>query len=788
MISAPLLAALVVAAPLPPGYEDLGEVALQVGAGVEVDADACPVAGEYRVRISSDDPDLVPRLQLLSHAAVRSVSVDAPDGGLIRISFRLDPDVLWADASVDATGELTVGFAGVAGESSQPSLTEVLESSVAGRRKSPLSEETGFLPLGEGSPWSFVSFPLHPPVVQAFIPITDTARPDEAVPPLVATADLFDALEVREVAKVEGASWWFEAADHFMLVASEFSDDATFEAALALTGEALYLSGGNDEAYEYFERVLATFPDSPRAGWYLFGRGLAKQGMGRHTSALEDLEAAVAQLPSEARGMPIAAMVASLASMDRWDAAFALSTALRRGWPDTYFDPWLEAELAYRAEDPQRTSELLKTMQELDDPRRPLVLVRLADCAWLNGDDDAFLYWLASARASGDSSAAIMAQLRRLEWQILGGEEVSYPTVLAELRALAAVEPRAGLEVALAEGAFLHADHMLLDACRLDRATLRNYPDFPAADAVETRMCRAASTLMDVAHEDGDRLAEAGVYMEFVDGREARACIEPELLRRGGAVLASMGLWEQARRSLSTLMVHEDLTPVEREAVVLQLGRIYLETGRIPDGLETIEYYRKSLDSHELADEAELLAGELVLARGGEGDARKALDMAVPLARRPRDAALQRRAARLQGRASVVLRDWKTCAEGYELSRRTEERDADWHYDGLLLGWALVHDGRSADAAIVLEGVDPEQLSEAAQAPYSFALARAYRGLDREAEAEALLHEARAEGGETAWVDLSGLELDDVAWDARFEQLVSVPGAPDPTVGEPSEP
>ncbi len=788
MIAAPLLAAFIVAAPLPPGYEDLGEVALQVGSGVEVDTDACPVAGEYRVRVSSADPDLLPRLQALTHPSVRAVRVNTPSDGITQITFKLNSGVLWADTEVDATGELTVRFAGVASEGATPSLTEVLETSVAGRRKSPLSEETGFMPLGEGSPWSFVSFPLHPPVVEPFIPISETARPADAVPPLVATADLFDALEVRKVAAVEGDSWWFEAADHFMLVASKLSDDATFEAALALTGEALYLSGGNDEAYEYFERVLAAYPDSPRSGWYLFGRGLAKQGMGRHTSALEDLEAAVAGLPSEERGMPIAAMIASLASLDRWDAAFALSTALRSGWPDTYFDPWLEAELAYRAEDPARTSELLETMQELDDPRRPLVLVRLADCAWLNGDDDAFLYWLASARASGDASAGIMAQLRRLEWQILGGEVVSYPTVIAELRSLAAVEPRAGLEVALAEGAFLHRDHMLLDACRLDRETLRNYPDFPAAAAVETRLCNAASMLMEVAHEDGDQLEEAGVFMDFVDGREARACIDPDLLRRGAAVLESLGLWEQARRSLSNLMVHEDLTPVEREGVVLHLGRIYLETGRVPDGLETIDYYRDSLDSHELQDEADLLAAQLVLARGGEGDARKALDMAGPLTDGRKDASVQRRAARLKGRAAVVLRDWKACAEGYEQARRTDERDADWHYDGLLMGWALVHDGRSAEAAAVLEGVDPEELAEPAQAPYGFALARAYRGLDREAEAEALLQSARIQAGETAWVDLSRLELDDVAWDARFEELISVPGAPDPTVTEPSEP
>ncbi len=788
MIFAPLLAALVVAVPVTSDLEVLGEVALQVGVDVSVDADACPIAGQYRVRIASEDPDLVLRLQRISHPVVRGVTVEALSEGATQASFLLTPDVLWATASVDRTGQLTVGFSGVSAEGAQPTLTEVLEASVSGRRKSPLSEETGFMPLGEGSPWSFVDFPLHPPVVQAFIPIADKPRPDDAVPPLVATADLLDALEVREVAKVDGAGWWFEAADRFMVVSSELGDDATFEAALALTGEALYLSGGNDEAYEYFERVLAAFPDSPRRGWYLFGLGLAKQGMGRHPTALEDLEASVAQLPAEDRGLPIAAMIASLASLDRWDAAFELSTTLRRGWPDTFFDPWLEAELAYRAEDPRRTSELLETMQELDDPRRPLVLVRLADCAWLNDDSDAFLYWLASARSSGHASAAIMSQLRRLEWQILGGEEVSYPTVIAELRALAAVEPRAGLEVALAEGAFLHADDMLLDACRLDRETLRNYPDFPAAGAVETRMCRAASQLMQVAQETEDPLAEAGVFLDYVDGREARACIEPDLLRRGTDVLESLGLWEQARRSLSTLMVHPDLAPVEREAVVLRLGRIYLETGRIPDGLETVDYYRRSLESRDLSDEADLLEAELVLARRGEGAAATALELAVPLASDAGELQLRRRAARLAGRSAIQIKDYKACIAGMSQARETEDHDVDWHHDGVLLGWALVHAGKPAEAAAVLEGVDSEQLAPAARAPRGYALARAYRELDRDDEAEALLEQVTTEGAETAWVDVSSLVLDDVAWDARFEQLLSVPGAPDPTIEEPSEP
>lgn len=788
MTLAPLLAALVVAVPLSSNLEVLGEVALQVGTEVGVDADACPVAGEYRVRITSDDPELAPRLQRLTHPMLRGVTTEVLADGSIQASFQLASEVLLANASVDRAGELTIGFSGVPAEAAQPTLTEVLEVSVAGRSKSPLSEETGFMPLGEGSPWSFVEFPLHPPVVEAFIPVVQTPRPEAVVPPLMATPELLDALEVREVAKVEGGAWWFEAADRFMVVAAELGDDATFEAALALTGEALYLSGGNDEAYVYFERALSAYPESPRRGWYRFGLGLAKQGMGRHSAALEDLEASVAELPPQDRGLPLAAMVASLASMDRWDAAFELASTLRRGWPDTFFDPWLEAELAYRAEDPRRTSKLLETMQELDDPRRPLVLVRLADCAWLNDDTDAFLYWLASARSSGDASAGIMAQLRRLEWQILGGEEVSYPTVIAELRALAAVEPRAGLEVALAEGAFLHADDMLLDACRLDRDTLRNYPEFPASDAVETRMCNAATELMQVARETEDPLAEAGVFLDYVDGRQARACIDPDLLRRGTDVLESLGLWEQARRSLSSLMVHPDLTPVEREAVVLRLGRIYLETERVPDGLETVDYYRKNLESRDLSDEADLLEAELILARRGEGDAARALELGHLVVSNAGDPQLRRRAARLVGRSAVQVKDWKACAAGLRLARETAERDAGWHHDGVLLGWALVHDAGHAEAATVLEGVDPEQLAPAARAPHGYALARAYRQLGRETEAEVMLRQVTTDGAETAWADVSSLVLDDVAWDARFEQLLSVPGTPDPSVVAPSEP
>jgi len=784
----PLLVLLLTA--VPSDTRPLGELVLDLGPGAVVEPDVCPVWGEYRVRITSNDPQIASRIQAVRHPAVRDVAVIGRGEGSVVALFNLQPDVLWVDASQDADGRLTLLLAGNPDDTPTPTLAEVASMAVAGRTKAVSSEEMGFMPLGEGSPWSFVSFPLYPPVVEAFLPVSEsmTGKPAELEIGIPPTADLLAGLEVRTSAIAEGGAWWFEAADHFVLAASTLADDATHEGALALAGEALYLCGGNDEAFEYFDRAISAFPGSPRTGWYLLGRGLASQGMSRHEAAIRDFEDAAALLPSESRGLPLAALVASLASADRWDAAFELSRTLRRGWPRTHLDPWLEAELAYRAEDPEITRQLLEALQEKDDPRRPLALVRLADCAWLADDSEAFLYWLSSARASGDSTAAVMAQLRRLEWQVLGGEQVSYPTVLAELRSLAAIEPRARLEVALAEGMFLHNDNMLLDACRSDRDTLRSFGSFPAAAQVEARMCGAASELMEVAHIEGDRVFEAGVFLDFIDRRQVPECIDPDLLSRGADVLESLGLWEEARRSLSVLMVHEDLTPPQRERVVLRLGRIYLVSGRLEDGLRSVKYYRDSLSSRTLKLEADLLEAELVLARGGPGDLDGARELADGVLRDSSEPELRRIALRVVGRACIEQETWALASDALAGSRAlAPQDDDDQHRDGLLLGWALVQRGDAEEAVRVLEGIDPQRLAPVTRGAYAYISARALRGSGEDAAAEERLSDRALLDENNPWFDLSGRELGDLAWEHRYQALVSVPGPSGPPAEIPSE-
>ena len=785
---APLLVLLLTSAPA--GSQPLGELVVDIGPGAELEADSCPVWGEYRLEITTTNPQIASSIQAIQHPLVRDVTaIGRDDVGLVAL-FQLQPSVLWVDASTDATGRLTLTFAGVEEGATRPTLAEVAEVAVSDRRKAESSSDKGFMPLGEGSPWSFVSFPLYPPVVNAFLPVSSslTGSPSDTDPGIVPTADLLDGLEIRTTAIAEGDAWWFEAADRFILVAASLGDDATHEGALALAGESLYLCGGNDEAFEYFDRAIGAFPGSRRVGWYLLGRGLASQGMNRHQSAIRDFEDAAAKLPTEFRGEPLAALVASMASADHWDAAFELSRTLRRGWPRTHIDPWLEAELAYRAEDPEVTRRLLMELQELDDPRRPLALVRLADCAWLADDSEAFLYWLSSARASGSRDASIMAQLRRLEWQVLGGEKVSYPAVLAELRSLAAVEPRARLEVALAEGMFLHNDHMLLDACRMDRDTLRSFGSFPAAAQVEARMCLAASELMEVAHSDGDLVFEAGVFLDFIDRRQVPVCIDPDLLSRGADVLEALGLWEEARRSLGVLMVHPDLTPLQRERVVLRLGSIYLGTGRIEDGLRTVKYYRESLPTEELGAEADLLEAQLILERGGPGEHKKALDLADALLRGGASEELRRSALRVVGRACIELEQWKRAADALAGARALAPGDDDdVHQDGLLLGWALVRNGKDEEAVRVLQGVDPQRLAPVSRGAYAYIHARALRGSGEADTAEALLADRNLLTGANPWSDLAQRELGDLAWERRYEALVSVPGPSAPAAEAPSE-
>ena len=781
MSLAPMLTLLLVAAPV--GSAPLGDIVRPVGSNARFEADASPIWGQYRVQVESADPALPAAIQAVRHPAIRSANAIARGDGSLVALFELDSKVRGVETSLDAPGRLRLRLWGVSGGAADATLSELLAEAVRDRPRAAESDALGFMPLGEGSPWSFVTFPLHAPPVDIFIPVAEdaVAASSASVPTLAATADLWPGLELRKTAAVDGGAWWAETADSFVLVASTLSDDATHEGALALAGEAYYLSGGNDEALEYFDRVLAAFPGSPRTGWYLFGRGLASQGMGRHARALEDFEAAARQLPSGEWGQVLAGLTASLAALDRWDEAFELSRSLRRGWPRMHLDPWLEAELAYRAEDPRIATQLLDALQEVDDPRRPLVLLRLSDCAWLSGDKEAFLYWLSSARATGDRSADIMVRLRRLEYQVMGDEQVSYPKALAELRSLAAIEPLAGLEVALAEGRYLHDTDMLLDACRMDRDTLRSYPDFPAAIRVEARMCRAAAVLMEIAHESGDSLFEAGVYLDFVDRRQAAACNDPQLVQRGADVLESLGLWEEARRSLSVLMVLEQVPPADRDQVVLRLGRLYLEAGRIADGLKSVEYFRDSRASRDLDVSADLLEIELVLVRGGEGDSKEARRLTRALLEKKLMPAQEREAQRLNGRAALALAQWKAAAASLERAHAIGPADDDANHDGVLLGWALVRCGRAADAAVALERVAPERLETRARAAYAYVSALAYRDLGRDGEAEALLADSSLVGTDNTWSDMSNQELEEIAWEHRLEELISVPSLVPPS-------
>jgi tetratricopeptide (TPR) repeat protein len=759
----------------------LGELEVSLGSGVQVDADLCPLWGSWRVHARYADAQAPARLQALEHDSLRSVHVaGSPDGGLL-ITFTLTEDVLWAEAEMDAVGILTVRLSGDPDAGTSRTTLESMDTAIEGRSKAVGSLDRGYMPLGEGSPWSFVTFPLVPPIDGPFVPVQGVATAAGAVPGLEPTEGLQRGLAVRSEAAKHGGSWWNAAAEEFMLAVAALGDDPTHEGALSLTGEALYLAGANDEAEYYFERVLSAFPESPRRGLYLLGKGLAQQGMGRHAQALADLELAARALPRSEQGPPLAAVIGSLASMNRWDAAYEMTRTLNRGWPGTAIDPWLEAELSYRAEDAEYTIELLEGLEKMDDSRRPLVLVRLADCAWLTDDATALSFWLASALGSGDPVADVMVRLRKLERRLIDDnfaaeDDLSYPTMIAQLRALAEVEPRAALEVALAEARYLYANEMYLDACRLDRETLRLHPEFPAARAIEARMCGGASVLMAVAHDSDDALREAGLYLEFVDRREAGACMEPGLVGRGVDVLESLGLWDEARRSLSVMMVHKDLDPQLREELVLRLARVYLASDRVADGLRTVDYYRETRASEALEAEAEALELQLILARNGEGDAAEVLERVDPLLSRPLDPALEISVRRTEGRAAIHQHEWAAAADALARARDLTSDD-DTLQDGVLLGWAALRAERSEQSIAVLESLAPERLAPQARAARLYCLTRAYRDVGRTAEAEAMLAEVAGDPGNGAWADLALHESTDLDWERRFEALVSVPGA-----------
>ncbi len=791
----PVIALLAIAPPAA-ARTALGEISVPLGSGAQVEADLCPLWGHWRLQARFADAGAPGRLRAIAHAAVVAMDVsDGADGSLV-ITLGLAPDVLWADAEVDGVGVLHARFWGADPEQPRPSVFEVVDEAIQERPKAVSSLERGYMPLGEGSPWSFVEFPLKPPLSGPFVPVEGGGASVVRVEGLERTAALLPGMERRVQAVQHGRSWWDETAEAFVMTVAALGDDPTHEGALALAGEALYLAGAHDEAEYYFERVLSAFPASPRRGCYLLGQSLALQGMGRHPQALAGFEQAALALPDGQRGLALAAIVGSLASMDRWDAAHELMTSLHRGWPATELDPWLEAELSYRAEDAAHTIELLEELEKLDDQRRPLVLVRLADCAWLEDDSEALSFWLASALGSGSRIADVMVRLRKLERQLLDEDFAmeedapSYPRTIAELRALAEVEPRAALEVALAEARYLYANEMYLDACRLDRETLRTYPEFPSAREIEARMCEGAGILMAVAHESDDALQEAGLYLDFVDRREAADCMDPDLVGRGVDVLESLGLWEEARRSLSVMMVHRDLEPLAREELVLRLARVYLASERVDDGLRTIEYYRDTRATPALEDEAEVLELQLTLARNADGDAAEVLRRAVALDDRTLEPDLELSLRRTEGRAALYQQRWDRASVALARARALGEGE-NAQQDGVLLGWARLRADQPQLCVEVLEAMDPDHLAPPARAARTYTLTRALRAVGRIDEAEALLAQAAADPSIGAWADLARHEATDLDWERRFEALVSVPtvdlGGPAADEDTPSE-
>ncbi len=747
---------------------------LELGHEARAEWDPCPIWGELRVQVWRGDVDLPRRVERLRHDLLDSARMEVRDDASTVIVFDLADDVEGARTGCDEHGRLRIERGSRAEDARSPALTELLEEAV------PTSQDTlmgtmGYLPLGAASPWSFVPESLYPPMASGFLAVGSPGDDPEQSTSLVRTPDLGPGLEARAKA-IDGGDpvWWDEAASRFQLVASRLEDESTHESTLALAGESFYLSGAYDEAAVYFDRASRSFSYTPRAGWFLLGRGLAQQGMGRHDLAIADLELAGEALPVEARGKALIALATALASAGRMEQAHAVAEAVRRGWTHTPMDPWLEAELAYRAAEPKRAAELLVKLLDMDPGRQHLVLVRLVDCAMMRDDEADFQYWLGELRVEASRRASLMERLRKLEWELLaGGGETEFPDAIAQLRVLTEVDPSVALEVALVEAAFLHENGMLLDGCRLDKETLRFHGDFMGRRQVEARMCRNAGQLMETAEAAGNTVLAAGLFVEFIDHRESAVCNEPDLLWRVAGNLERLQLAPELRRVLTSMLSDERVADERRDQILLRLARLYLDQGRVEEGLETVAYYRREAVAGSDSAEADVLAAELLLVAGRVDEAAA---MIAPWLEDDLPGELQVEACEVAGQVALRQQRWSDAAR--ELGRARLADPGEPEAEAVVLeAWALYRAGESEPASELLATLDLASMSRPSREAAMFLRAKALRDSGDIEGAQALLGDTTWEGAKPFWATFVTEEAAELAWYRKMGQLIGVPHA-----------
>ena len=782
---APLGIALAVLVLATPAQARRGPLVLELGADARAEWDPCPLWGEQRIQVWRADIDRARQVENLEHRAIASAYLEPREDASVVVVLRLADPIADTEIDLDHEGRLSLTARERAEDERQPALTEYV-ARILGEAADHPGEQLGYLPLGAASPWSFVSQPLVPDVTHAFLALAEGEVDPQVSTILVPTPSLDAGLEART--KASGGAdpaWWVEAAGRFQLVASTLEDDLTHEGALALGGEAFYMSGAFDESMIFFDRAARSFSYTPRAGWYLMGRGMAHQGMGRYETALDDLEQAGAALPTEHRGRVLVALATTLAAMERMREGNALAAAARRGWPDVPIDRWLEAEMAYRADEPRRAARLLVRLLDADPARQHLVLVRLVDCAMMRDDEADVGYWLGELKAEATNRALLVERLRRLEWELLNASPaLDFPDAIAQLRALAEADPSVALEIALAEAAFLHHNGMLLDGCRLDHETLRFHGGFMGRLQVEERMCESAAQLIEMARDEDNTVLAAGLYLEYVDRRQAPACSEPELVWAASRDLRELNLDDESRRALTAMLSDERVVGERRIAVLLELADLYRAANRTDEGLRTLTYLREAGTSEVESFHADVLEAELLLGAGRIDEA-AARTAGLEADRMPSQ--LGARADRVAGHVALRQGEWGAAADSLTRARRRVDGQVAVG-DQVLEAWALYRDGRVDPADALLSTLDLESCSATAREGATFLRAKVLRARGHAEEAEALLAEYEFSETPAFWSGLASEESADLVWYRRMDALIGVPSAFDSdATGSPSD-
>lgn len=760
---------------LPAAIAGGAPLSIQLGPGADANWDPCPIWGQFHVQVLSGRPELTADLLATEHPSLQRVTVS---GEATRLTATFDLAAGVTDIGVQLNGDAAAGRDLVLTfESSEVRGTLPLTEQLAARlavQPTPggVVTTSGLMPVGATSPWTLLATREAPQAHAAFVLLDENWQTTLQQTEGIADLDpLAEGLEARSHASQGGdGSWWVEAAARFQLAAAITSPGEINIPALALAGESLYHAGAMSPSAVYFDRALEAAQGTESAPWYQLGRGLAVQGMGRHDQAMDDLEAAGMALPAQDRAAPLAAMMFSLAIQERHSEALALMNALHRGWPEqaeVLIDPWFEAEVTYRAGSVEDAVRALRKLEFAEGPKRPLVLLRLADCARMSGDDTEAKLWLRALEESGSRWAIFLNRIRELEWELESQDGTDHPDIIAELRGLAGIEPAAALEIALVESAYLHRQEMLLDAVRMDRDTLRFHGDFPGRIHVEKRMCTAATTLLMMADDEGNSIRVAGLYLDFLDQRHVDECSEPEMMQRSADALESLALWDDARRVLTEMMVDERLAITERDEVTLRLARLYLISGKLEEGLRTVNYLREQGNGTHNTAELAVVEAELLLLKGDSPGARKAL--APALGKRIPKATRQPALCLL---AHIEIVDEDPQAAVGHLTEGTAHGDAD-PADLVLLGWVQHQIGRHQASLTTLERLDAESTPASTFSAAQYVRAHALRELGREEEATVMLAENPLASEPGLWSDLANHDRTELLWYAQIRELMS---------------